>query len=60
MLREVKGLVRINAITRDGDLDYIRWKSRRGQKAGYGKRWRLVRRLRWQRYVEHLHKLEKR
>lgn len=60
MLKEIKGLVRLNVLNRDGDLDYIRWESRKGCKSGYGKRWRLIKRLRWQRYVEHLHKPEKR
>jgi hypothetical protein len=45
MLREIKGLVTLNALDRDAEIDYVRERSRRGHKSGYGKRWRLVMRL---------------
>jgi hypothetical protein len=61
MLKEIRGMVRLNAITRDDDLWYVRCLSQKGEKDRHlGKRWRLIKRLRRQMYVEHLHKLEKR
>jgi hypothetical protein len=45
VLREIKGLVTLNALDRDAEIDYVRERSMRGHKNGYGKRWRLVMRL---------------
>jgi hypothetical protein len=45
VLREIKGLVTLNALDRDAEIDYVRERSRCGYKSGYGKRWRLVMRL---------------
>jgi hypothetical protein len=56
MLKEVKGMVRLNAITRDDDLWYVRCLSQKGEKDRHlGKRWRLIKQLRRQMYVKHLY-----
>jgi hypothetical protein len=37
--------VTLNALDREAEIDYVRERSRRGHKSGYGKRWRLKMRL---------------
>jgi hypothetical protein len=53
--------VTLNALDRDAEIDYVRERSMRGYKSGYGKRWRLVMRLKRRLdIVKHLSKLEER